>query len=57
MFKILIFNIFFFLWGGGGGGVRKMKFFWGYEDFVDIFGVITKLTSFSGQFYVFRVFS
>ena len=39
-FKILNFNIFgvfqifffFFFWGGGG-----------YEDFVDIFGVITKL--------------
>ena len=34
-FKILNFNIFFF--GGGGGGVQKTEYFWGYEDFVDIF--------------------
>ena len=39
-FKILNFNIFFFFWGGGGGGgvgVQKTEYFWGYEDFVDIF--------------------
>ena len=29
--------------GGGGGGGSKTEYFWGYEDFVDIFGVITKL--------------
>ena len=28
-FKILIFNIF--------GGFQKIEYFWGYEDFVDIF--------------------
>ena len=33
-FKILYFNIF----GGRGGGVQKNEYFWGYEDFVDIFG-------------------
>ena len=43
--------------GVGGGGVQKNKYFWGYEDFVDFLGVITKMTSFRGQFYVFRVFS
>ena len=35
-FKVLNFNIF--------GGFQKNKYFWGYEDFVDIFwGVTTKL--------------
>ena len=37
-FKILNFNIFFFFFfGRGGGGVQKTEYFWGYEDFVDIF--------------------
>ena len=31
---------FFFFWGGG---VQKNEYFLGYEDFVDIFWVITKL--------------
>ena len=34
-FKILNFNIF--------GGFQKNKYFWGYEDFVDIFWGTTKL--------------
>ena len=34
-FKILNFNIF--------GGFQKNRYFLGYEDFVDIFGAITKL--------------
>ena len=34
-FKILNFNIF--------GGFQKNEYFWGYEDFVEIFWVITKL--------------
>ena len=34
-FKILNFNIF--------GGFQKNRYFGGYKDFVDIFGVITKL--------------
>ena len=25
------------------GGFQKTEYFWGYDDFVDIFGVITKL--------------
>ena len=29
--------------GGGGGGGYSDNYFLGYEDFVDIFGVITKL--------------
>ena len=33
--QILNFNIF--------GGFQKNKYFFGYEDFMDIFGVITKL--------------
>ena len=33
--QILNFNIFW--------GFQKNKYFFGYEDFVDIFGVITKL--------------
>ena len=37
--------------GGGGGGSNT--YFWGYEDFVDIFGVITKLD----YTMHFRVFS
>ena len=44
-FKILNFNIF--------GGFQKTEYFWGYEDFVDIFGVITKLD----YTMHFRVFS
>ena len=44
--------IFFFLGGGGGGSnfwisiffwFQTNEYFWGYEDFVDIFEVITKL--------------
>ena len=34
-FKILNFNIF--------GGFQKNKYFWGYEDFMDIFWGYTKL--------------
>ena len=44
-FKILNFN---FL-----GGFQKTEYFWGYEDFVDTFGVITKLD----YTMHFRVFS
>ena len=40
-FEFQYFFIFFFLGGGGGGGggvgVQKTEYFWGYEDFVDIF--------------------
>ena len=37
------FFFFFFLGGGGGGGgVQKNEYFWGYEDFVDIFGGSSK---------------
>ena len=44
MFKILITNIFFyFFFLFGGGGAQTNEHFWGYEDFVDIFGVIAKL--------------
>ena len=48
-FKIFEFQ---YLGGGGGGGGQKTEYFWGYEDFVDIFGVITKLDTMH-----FRVFS
>ena len=41
-FKILNFNIF--------GGFQKNEYFWGYEDFVDIFWVITKLDYIKGPF-------
>ena len=36
----LEFQFFFFCGGGGGGGEGQKNeyFFWGYEDFVDIFG-------------------
>ena len=34
----------FFFWGGGG-----------YEEFVDILGVIIKLTIFGNHFYAFKV--
>ena len=44
-FKILNFNIF--------GGFQKTEYFWGYEDFMDIFWVITKLD----YTMHFRVFS
>ena len=54
-FKILnltIIIIFFLL--GGGGGSEKI-FFWGDEDFVDIFGGSTQnWTIFRGHFYVFK---
>ena len=41
-----------------GGGVQKYKYFWGYEDFVNIFGGSRQnWTSFRCLFYVFRVFS
>ena len=33
-------------------GFQKTEYFWGYEDFVDIFGVITKL-DFTMHFRVF----
>ena len=32
-----IYLFFFFFFGGGGGG-QITEYFWGYEDFVDIFG-------------------
>ena len=35
-FKILSFNTFYKIF-------RKLKIFWGYEDFVDFLGVVTKL--------------
>ena len=45
-FKILIFNMF--------RGFQKNGYFYGYEDFVDIFGVHHKnWTIFSGHFYAF----
>ena len=31
-----------------------MNIFWGYEDFVDIFWVITKLGQFEGHFYAIK---
>ena len=44
-FKILNFNIFW--------GFQRNEYFWGYEDFVDIFwGVITNWTKLRGHFYV-----
>ena len=46
-FKILNFNIF--------GGFQKNEYFWGYENFVDIFlGSSQYWTSFRGYFYVFQ---
>ena len=45
-FKILNFNIF--------GGFQKNEYFWGYEDFVDIFGGSSQnWTIFRGHFYAF----
>ena len=45
-FKILSFNIF--------GGFQKNEYFWGYEDFVDIFwGSSQNWTIFRGHFYAF----
>ena len=45
-FKILNFNIF--------GGFQKNKHFWGYEDFVDIFGgSLENWIIFRGYFYAF----
>ena len=35
---------------GGGGGVQKNEYCFGYEDFVDIFWVITKKDWFYGLF-------
>ena len=43
-FKILNFDIFL--------GFQKNKYFFGYENFVDIF-----LAIFRGHFYAFKVFS
>ena len=44
--------LFFFFWGGGG--VQKKEYFWGYEDFVNIFfGSSQNLTVFRGNFYAF----
>ena len=34
---IFFFFFFFFFWGGGGGG-QKSEYYFGHEDFVDIFG-------------------
>ena len=46
LFKILNFNIF--------GGFQKNKYFFGYEDFVDIFGGSSQIwTIFRGHFYAF----
>ena len=48
--KILNFNIF--------GGFQKTEYFWGYEDFVDIFGgTAQNWTIFIGISMHFRVFS
>ena len=45
-FEILNFNIF--------GCFQKNKYFWGYEDFVDIFrGSTLNWTIFRGYFYAF----
>ena len=45
-FKILNFIIF--------GGFQKNEYFWGYEDFVDIFGGSSQnWTKFRGHFYAF----
>ena len=45
-FKLLNFNAF--------GGFQKNKYFWGYDDFVDIFGGSSQnWTIFRGHFYVF----
>ena len=45
-FKILNFNNF--------GGFQKNKYFWGHDDFVDIFlGSSQNWTIFRGYFYVF----
>ena len=43
--KILNFNILL--------GFSEKQYFWGYEDFVDIFGSSLNLTIFSGHFYAF----
>ena len=40
--NFLNFNIF--------GDFQKNEYFWGYDDFVDIFGVITKLAYIKGSF-------
>ena len=54
-FEIFEFQYFFF-WGGGGG-VQKNEYFWGYEDFVDFLGVITKFGLYLGVISMhFRVF-
>ena len=45
-FKKFIFNIF--------GGFQENEYFWGYEDFVHIFGVITKFDLVISMY--FRVF-
>ena len=43
--------IYFFFWGGG---VQKNEYFFGYEDFVDIFwGSSQNWTIFRGYFYAF----
>ena len=45
-FKILNFNIV--------GGFQKYEYFWGYEDFVDIFGGHHKIEPYLwGHFYAF----
>ena len=45
-FNILNFNIFL--------GFQKNDYFWGYEDFVDIFGgSLQNWTIFRGHFYAF----
>ena len=40
-FELHLFIIFFFFFFGGGGG-QKNEYFWGYEDFVDIFGGLSQ---------------
>ena len=38
----------------GGGGCQEKEYFWGYENYVDIFeGSSHNWTSFMGYFYVF----
>ena len=53
-----IYSFFFFFLGGGGGGVQKNVYFFGYEDFVDIFGGHHKIRLYLGVISMhFSVFS
>ena len=55
-FKILSFIILFFF--GGGAGSRKINYFWGHKDFVDIFVGHHKIGLYLGVISMhFRVFS